>query len=72
MMSGMGGIEVVERVGRQRSRAELPIILATALDDSQDAVEGLERGANDYVTKPFDLPVVIARISSQPGESGRA
>jgi DNA-binding response OmpR family regulator len=65
MMSGMGGLEVLERLRRQRSRAELPIVLATALDDSQDAVEGLERGANDYVTKPFDLPVVIARIHSQ-------
>jgi len=65
MMSGMGGLEVLERVRRQRSRAELPIVLATALDDSQDAVEGLERGANDYVTKPFDFPVVIARVQSQ-------
>ncbi len=64
MMPGMGGLEVLERVRRQRSRAELPIILATALDDSQDAVEGLDRGANDYVTKPFDFPVVIARVRS--------
>jgi DNA-binding response OmpR family regulator len=65
MMSGMGGLEVLERTRRQRSRAELPIILATALDDSQDAVEGLDRGANDYVTKPFDFPLVIARVRSQ-------
>jgi DNA-binding response OmpR family regulator len=65
MMPGMGGLEVVERVRRQRSRAELPIILATALDDSRDAVEGLERGANDYITKPFDLPLLIARVRSQ-------
>ena len=65
MMPGMGGLEVLERTRRQRSRAELPIILATALDDSADAVEGLERGANDYVTKPFDFPVVIARVRSQ-------
>jgi CheY-like chemotaxis protein len=65
MLPGMGGLEVLERVRRQRSRAELPIILATALDDSPDAVEGLDRGANDYVTKPFDFPVVIARVRSQ-------
>jgi CheY-like chemotaxis protein len=56
MLSGMGGLEVVERVRRHHSRAELPIVLATALDDSEDAVEGLTRGANDYVTKPFDFP----------------
>ncbi len=65
MMSGMGGLEVLERLRRQHSRAELPVILATALDESQDAVEGLARGANDYVSKPFDLPVVIARVQSQ-------
>ena len=65
MMPGMGGLEVLERVRRQRSRAELPIILATALDGSQDAAEGLDRGANDYVTKPLDFPVVIARVRSQ-------
>ncbi len=65
MMSGMGGLEVLERARRERSRAELPIVLATALDDSRDIVEGLERGANDYVTKPFDFPLVIARVESQ-------
>jgi len=65
LMSNMSGLEVLERVRRNRSRSELPIILATALDDSDDAVEGLERGANDYVTKPFDLPVVVARVRSQ-------
>jgi DNA-binding response OmpR family regulator len=65
LMAGMSGLEVLERVRRTRSRSALPIILATALDDSDDAVEGLERGANDYVTKPFDFPVVIARVRSQ-------
>lgn len=65
MLPGMSGLEVLERVRRERSRSELPIILATALDDASDKVEGLERGANDYVTKPFDFPVVIARVRSQ-------
>lgn len=65
VLAGMNGLEVLERVRRTRSRAELPIILTTALDASEDIVEGLERGANDYVTKPFDFPVVIARIRSQ-------
>jgi adenylate cyclase len=65
LLGGMNGLEVLERIRRQRSRAELPVVLATTLDDSADAVEGLERGANDYVTKPFDYPIVIARIRSQ-------
>jgi DNA-binding response OmpR family regulator len=64
MMPGMTGLEVLERVRRNRSMSELPIILATALDSSKDAVEGLELGANDYVTKPLDFPVVIARIET--------
>lgn len=65
MLPGMSGLEVLERVRRERSRSELPVILATALDAAADQVEGLERGANDYLTKPFDFPVVIARVRSQ-------
>jgi adenylate cyclase len=65
MLPGMSGLEVLERVRRQRSRSELPVILATALRDAADQVEGLARGANDYVTKPFEFPVVIARVRSQ-------
>ncbi len=65
MVPGMSGLEVLERVRRERSPSELPIILATALDASADTVEGLELGANDYVTKPFDFPVVVARVRSQ-------
>jgi DNA-binding response OmpR family regulator len=65
MMPGMSGLEVLERVRRERSRSELPVILATALRDSSDQVEGLDRGANDYITKPFDFPAVVARVRSQ-------
>jgi len=67
MLPRMSGLEVLERARRERSRSELPIILATSLNASADQVEGLERGANDYVTKPFDFPVVIARVRSQLG-----
>ncbi|MDJ0869469.1 MAG: response regulator, partial [Myxococcota bacterium] len=65
MMPGMNGLEVLERVRRTRSMAELPVILATALAETEDAVEGLGRGANDYVTKPFDFPMVVARVRTQ-------
>ncbi len=65
LLPGMNGLEVLERVRRDRSRSELPIILATGLETSDDVVEGLTRGANDYVTKPFDFPVVIARVRTQ-------
>ena len=65
LMPGMNGLEVLERVRRSRSMSELPIILATALADTEDAIEGLQRGANDYVTKPFDFPMVVARVRTQ-------
>ena len=64
LMPGMNGLEVLERVRRTRSMSELPVILATALAETEDAVEGLQRGANDYVTKPFDFSMLIARIRS--------
>ncbi|RMH20026.1 MAG: response regulator [Acidobacteria bacterium] len=65
MMPGMSGLEVLQRVRRDRSPAELPIIMATARNESEDVVEALSHGANDYVTKPLDFPVVQARIEAQ-------
>lgn len=65
MMPGLSGIEVLKILRRKHSSAELPIIMATAKDQSEDMVEALELGANDYVTKPLDFPVIMARIQSQ-------
>jgi len=65
MMPGMTGIEVLEELRKTRSAAELPIIMCTAKTESEDVVQALELGANDYVTKPIDFPVVLARVQSQ-------
>lgn len=65
MMPGMSGIEVLEKVRETRDGTELPIIMATAKDGSDDIVGALKLGANDYVTKPIDFPVVLARVSAQ-------
>ncbi|HUS17988.1 MAG TPA: response regulator, partial [Chloroflexia bacterium] len=65
MMPGISGLEVLKIVRKNRSVTELPIIMATALDGSEDIVGALESGANDYVTKPIDFPVVLARIQAQ-------
>jgi len=65
MMPGMSGIEVLEQVRKTRTATELPIIMATAKTDSEDVVVALEAGANDYVTKPIDFPVALARVQSQ-------
>src|SRR5688572_24660208 len=64
-MPGMSGMEVLRTVRQTRSAAELPVIMATARSDSSDVVEALQAGANDYVTKPLDFPVVVARVEAQ-------
>jgi CheY-like chemotaxis protein len=63
-MPGMTGLEVLREVRSRRSSATLPVIMVTAKTDSEDVVEALSLGANDYVTKPVDFPVVLARIKA--------
>jgi class 3 adenylate cyclase len=65
MMPDISGIEVLTRLRRQHSQSDLPVIMATARDASEDVVEALRLGANDYVTKPLDFPVVLARLETQ-------
>src|SRR6478672_5459138 len=65
MMPGMNGLEVLKFLRRVDSLIDLPIIMVTAKGESEDMVEALELGANDYVTKPLDFPVVLARIRNQ-------
>ena len=64
-MPGMSGLEVLKTLRATTTRADLPVIMATARDTGEDIVEALNLGANDYVTKPLDFPVVIARVESQ-------
>jgi adenylate cyclase len=65
MMPGLSGIDVLRRVRERWPGSDLPVIMATARDNSEDVVEALGLGANDYVTKPLDFPVVLARVESQ-------
>ena len=62
MMPGMSGLEVLARVRRTRSASALPVIMVTANHAAADIVEALELGASDYVTKPLDFPVLLARV----------
>jgi serine/threonine protein kinase/CheY-like chemotaxis protein len=64
MMPGLTGIELLKIVRNDHSATDLPIIMATARDKSENMVEALSLGANDYVTKPLDFPVVLARIEA--------
>src|SRR5205085_7216124 len=65
MMPGMNGLEVLKFLRRVDSLIDLPIIMVTAKGEAEDMVEALELGANDYLTKPLDFPVVLARIRTQ-------
>lgn len=65
MMPEMSGIETLRRLRQSRSVSELPVIMVTAKDGTEDVVEALEIGANDYVTKPIDFPIALARIRTQ-------
>lgn len=62
LLPGMSGLEVLEALRRRDVRTPVLILSATASSDA--IVEGLQKGADDYMTKPFDLDVLLARIRS--------
>src|SRR6266404_1510332 len=64
MMPKLDGIEVTRRLKSDPSRPFTPIILVTAKTDSKDVVVGLDAGADDYLTKPFDHASLVARVRS--------
>ncbi len=64
MMPGLSGLEVLEDLRQRYAPSVLPVIMATAKDQSEDIVLALKLGANDYVTKPLDFPVVLARVQT--------
>jgi diguanylate cyclase (GGDEF)-like protein/PAS domain S-box-containing protein len=64
-MPVMSGLDVLQVLRDTYSPTQLPIIMVTAKTQSADIVEALRLGANDYVTKPIDFPVALARIHTQ-------
>lgn len=62
MLPTLSGIEVCRQLRRNPNTATLPVIMLTARADDQDAVRGLNTGADDYITKPFSIEALIARI----------
>lgn len=63
-MPEMDGFEVLRVLRQRRTKLELPVLMVTARTESADIIKALELGANDYITKPIDLPVALARIKT--------
>src|SRR3954454_19800314 len=70
MLPDMEGFEVARRLGAQR--ADVPILFLTARDATEDKIRGLTLGGDDYVTKPFSLEELVARIRSILRRAGLA
>ncbi len=64
MMPGMDGFEVARKVRQDGTHKLLPIILVTALQDTEDRVKGIEAGCDDFLSKPFDQDELLARVHS--------
>ncbi|MFN3353722.1 MAG: PleD family two-component system response regulator [Brevundimonas sp.] len=64
MMPGMDGFEVSRRLKADPATRHIPVILVTALDGREDRIQGLEAGADDFLTKPIDDVVLMARVRS--------
>jgi len=73
MLPGVNGLEILRRI--RADDAQLPVVILTALGAESDKIEGLDLGANDYVTKPFSIAELLARVraalrSTAPNATG--
>ena len=62
MLPTLSGIEVCRQIRRKPATRDLPVIMLTARAEDQDAVRGLNTGVDDYVTKPFNMDMLLARM----------
>ena len=62
MLPGISGLEALDRM--RAAGNDVPVLLLTARDAEEDVIRGLDTGADDYLTKPFALPVLMARVRS--------
>jgi len=64
MLPGMNGYQVLEHMKADYALHDIPVIMTSALDDTESIARCIEMGAEDYLTKPFDMVVVKARVSA--------
>jgi len=71
MLPGMSGLDITRSLRADKNMQALPILMVTARMEAADIVLGLEAGTDDYVTKPFEIPVLMARVRALLRRSGR-
>ena len=71
MMPAMNGIEVARYLRTRQDAMAVPIIFLTALDSEQDKLDGFDAGADDYISKPFSVKELMARIKAVLSRSGK-
>ena len=64
MLPGIHGLDVCRIIKADQETKDIPIIMVTAMGQEEDIVKGLEAGADDYITKPFSIKVLLARVSA--------
>ncbi|MDH5323898.1 MAG: response regulator [Gammaproteobacteria bacterium] len=64
LMPGLSGFETLKVIRSRYSRLQLPVIIVTALYETENIIQGLNFGANDYITKPFEFEVIQARVEA--------
>jgi len=62
MLPGVSGLEICKRLRSSAASKRVSILMVTARADTADVIAGLDAGADDYITKPFELPVFLARV----------
>jgi two-component system phosphate regulon response regulator PhoB len=70
MLPSLSGLEVCRQIRRRSGSRDLPVIMVTARTEDQDAVRGLNTGADDYITKPFSMEALLARVRALLRRSG--
>ena len=64
VMPGMSGYEVCQRIRADKANGIMPVVMVTALDPVSERIKGLDAGADDFLTKPINLPELLARVRS--------
>lgn len=65
MMPEISGLEVLQEIRKTKNSYELPVIMVTAKSEDSDVINALRKGANDYLTKPVNIDIAMARIRTQ-------